>query len=81
MDLYLQIWLAIKNKLKSHLTPRKIKTKLFLLLHLFHCISNLTIFVGDKVVTVNDQKREKWEGYLIEIFLFEICPGVDTIQK
>ena len=32
-------------------------------------------------MTANDQKREKWESYLIEIFLFEICPGVDTIQK
>ena len=32
-------------------------------------------------MTANDQKREKWESCLIEIFLFEICPGVDTIQK
>ena len=31
MDLYLQIWLAIKIKLKSHLTYLKIKNKLLLI--------------------------------------------------
>ena len=81
MDLYLQIWLAIKNKLKSHFTPCKIKNKLFLLLHLFHFVSNLTVVVFGQSFTINGQKLEKWESCFIDFFLFEICLGAGTIQK
>ena len=32
-------------------------------------------------MTINGQKREKWESCFIDFFLFEICLGADTIQK
>ena len=80
MDLYLQIWLVIKIKFKSNLTPRKIKNKLFRLLHLFHCFK-FNSFCWGQSITINDQKREKWEGCFIDFFLFEICLGGETIQK
>ena len=80
MDLYLQIWLAIKNKLKSYFTPCKIKNKLFLLLHFFHCFK-FNSFCWGQSMTINGQKREKWESCFIDFFLFEICLGADTIKK
>ena len=80
-DLYLQIWLAINNKLKSHLAPRIVKNKLFLLLHLFHCVSNLIVFVGDKVWLLMTKSAKSGKVVLLIFFPYEICLIAETIQK
>ena len=73
MDIYLQIWLAIKNKLKSNLTPSKIKNKLFLLLHLFHCVSNLTVFVDDKVWLLMTKSLKSGKVVLLIFFYLKFA--------
>ena len=48
---------------------------------MFHCISKLTNFIGEKVSLLMSKSAEKWESCSIEYFLLEICLGAAIFQK